>query len=349
MYKVLVVIVAILGALLGYFKENIGNTYKLNYNRMVMNLPINYNVHLDNKKYALGEKYLAEDMAIEFRKNGFEVELYTWEDTYSNKNFKEGFEFFMRDWPELKLPKYHDYVDEDRISVLYETIPYSVEEVKKMDIIFTSSPKRNKLYKDLGLNSYFTPQYTRLDKFYPSYDEKYKTKLLFIGNVWNIETYRKTVEYAIKNNINIDIYGKGWKDILDEKYHHLIKADQVLSKDLKYYYSSADIVFNDTREDMRENGFISNRIFDVTACGGFVISDYIKEVEDIYGDSIAMYKNEEEFVKLVEYYLSHPDERMEKAKRAHEITVKNFSAEVGIKNMSEILRKYAKKYEDANE
>ena len=37
--------------------------------------------------------------------------------TIYNKNFKEGFEFFMRDWPELKLPKYHDYVDINHILI----------------------------------------------------------------------------------------------------------------------------------------------------------------------------------------------------------------------------------------
>ncbi len=349
MYKILFVLITILGFGFGYFRENIGNPYALDYDKIVINLPINYNNHLENKTYGLGEKYLAEDMKVEFVKNGFEVELYTWEDTYSNKNFKEGFEFYMRDWPELKLPAYHDYIDNDRISVLYETVPYDVNDVKKMDIVFTSSSKRNKEYQRLGLNSYFTPQYTRLDKFYPAYDEKYKTKLLFIGNVWNTSLKRKTVEYAVRNNIEIDIYGRGWYEMIDEKYYHLIKGEQIVSDELKYYYSSADIVFNDTRQDMIDNGFISNRIFDVTACGGFIISDYIKEIEEIFGDSIPMYKTEEEFVKLIEYYLAHPEERMKKAKKAHEITIKNFGAEVGMKKMSDIMRKYAKKIEGVNE
>ncbi len=349
MYKILFILVAILGVGIGYLRNDIGNPYALDYNKIVMNLPINYNTHLDNKTYGLGEKYLAEDIKIEFIKNGFDVDIYTWEDTYSNKNFKEGFEFYMRGWPELKLKNYHEHIDRDRISVLYETIPYELEGVKNVDIVFTSSYKRNKLYKEMGLNSYFMPQYTRFDKFYPAYDEKYKTKLLFIGNNWHYDVVRKTILYSIKNNLEVDIYGKGWDNIIDEEHKHLLKGEQILPDDLKYYYSSADIVFNDTRQDMIDNGFISNRIFDVTACGGFLISDYIAEIEEIFGDSIVMYKNEEEFIKLTEYYLAHPEERKEKAQKAHEITMKNFGAETGIRKMSEILREYAKKYEGVNE
>jgi hypothetical protein len=349
MYKFVVVVVFLLGVIGGYFVKNIGNPYQLDYNKIVIDLPITHTHLLENKKYALGEKYLAEDLLKEFNKQGFEVKIYTWEDTYSNKNFGQGFDFIMRGWPELRLPKYHDFVDIDRISVLYETVPYSFEEAKNADIIFTGSLKKDKEYKEKGLNSYFVPQFTRLDKFYPAYKDEYKTKLLFIGNRWNQVLRRKTVDYAVRNNIDIDIYGGGWKDELGEEKQYLIKGEQVLNDELKYYYSSADIVFNDTREDMIEAGFISNRIFDVTASGGFIISDYIKEIEEIYGDSIPMYKTEEEFVELVEYYLAHPEERKIKAQKAHEITVKNYGATEIVKKMTSIMREYAKKYEGKND
>ena len=122
---------------------------------------------------------------------------------------------------------------------------------------------------------------------------------------------------------------------------HLVKGNQIDNDELKYYYSSADIVLNDTRGDMIEAGFISNRIFDVTACGGFLISDYIEGIEEIYGDAIPMYKTEEEFVELINYYLSHPEERKIKAQKAHEITMKNFGSKEIVSRMIEIMKGYA--------
>lgn len=342
-YSIVLVVLFVGAFCFGYFRNEIKDPYQLDYNKVVINLPITHSMYLSNKLFALGEKYLADDLMVEFQKSGFEVKEYAWEDTYSNRNYKEGFEFFMRAWPELRVPKYHDFVDEDRISVVYETIPYALEEVKNADIIFTGSLKKDKEYKKMGLNSYFVPQFTRLDKFYPAYKEEYKSKLLFVGNDWRMKgTIRKTIDYAMRNNIKIDIYGGGWDKVLSADKRHWIKAEQVANEVLKYYYSSADIVFNDTREDMIEAGFVSNRIFDATAAGAFVISDYIKEIEEIYGDSIVMYKNEKEFVELVNYYLEHPEERKEKAKRAHEITVERFGAEGTIKKMTDVMRAYAK-------
>ena len=327
----------------GYFRENIGNPYLLDYKRIAINLPIAYTKYLDDKTFALGEKYLADDLKVELERNGFEVRLFTWEDSYSNRNFKQGFELYMRNWPELELVNYHDFIDNDRISVLFETVPYKISEVKNADIIFTGSLKRDKEYKKMGLNSYFMPQFTRLDKFYNAPKDELKTKILFVGNDWSSGVMRKSIEYAIRNKIDIDVYGKGWNGILKGDDVKLVKGDQILNEDLKYYYSSADIVLNDTRADMIEAGYISNRIFDATACGAFVISDYIKEIEEIYGDSIVMYKSEEEFVKLINYYLEHEDERKEKAKRAQKITIERFGADKLVGKMAKIMREYVEK------
>ena len=98
---------------------------------------------------------------------------------------------------------------------------------------------------------------------------------------------------------------------------------------MRKHYSSAKIVLNDTREGMKEFGFISNRIFDATACETLIISDYMPEIEEIYGDTVPMYKTKEELISLVKYYLDDKNqaERKDKAKRAREITLKNFTSE----------------------
>ena len=330
----------------GFYFGKSKDPYRLDYNKIAVDAPVPLVKDFDNDEIVTGEKYLAKDLEAELEKFGFEVESFSWEDTYSNRNFGEGIEIVMRAWPELRLPIYHDFVDSDRIMVLYETVPYKIWEVKNADLVFTGSKTRNEMFNENGIKSYFVPQFTRADKFYPAYNEKYKSRLLFVGNKWPDKPNRKTVLYALRNGFDIDIYGNGWDEVLTDEFLGHVKKKQLKNEDLKYYYSSADIVFNDTREDMREKGFVSNRIFDVTACGGFLISDYVKEIEEIYGDSIPMYKNEEEFVELVNYYLANPQERKEKAKRAQKITIENFEAKVVIGKMAEILRQYVEDRKD---
>ncbi len=336
------------GVFAGWFCLPQANPYALNYKHIAINLPISHSAMLQMPLYPLGEKYLAEDIAFMMQKSGYEVKLYALEDTYSNRDFKEGYEFYMRFFPELQLPSYHHYFDKDRIAVLFETIPYTLDEVKNADIVLTGSLKKNREYREQGINSHFIPQFTRTDKFYFAPKENLKTKVLFIGNRWPDTETRKSVAYALKNNIDVDVYGAGWNEILTGDKAKLYKGAQVLGDELKYYYSSADIVLNDTREDMAKAGFISNRIFDVTACGGFVISDYISEIAEIYGDSVPMYKNSAEFKALIDYYLAHPEERKEKAARAQKITLERFSAEAVIKQIISVLEDYQRNREAGN-
>ena len=105
------------------------------------------------------------------------------------------------------------------------------------------------------------------------------------------------------------------------------------------YYASAKIVLNDHRREMKEAGFISNRIFDATASGALVISDYIPEIEKIYGDTVPMWQTEQELIELVKYYLApeHETERKEKADRAREITLKHFTAATVAKQFNDLI------------
>ena len=89
---------------------------------------------------------------------------------------------------------------------------------------------------------------------------------------------------------------------------------------------------------MKDFGFISNRIFDATACKAFVISDYMPEIEKLYGDSVPMYKNKAELLNLLDYYLKHPEERHQKAERAYEITLKYRSHHLAQEYWKSILR-----------
>ena len=152
--------------------------------------------------------------------------------------------------------------------------------------------------------------------------------MLFVGRN---APYRRSAQTALENNLPVTIYGPNWGDDA--------KDDFVNNNDLHKYYSSAKIVLNDSRYEMLTFGVISNRIFDATACGALVISDYMPEIEEIYGDSIPMWKTEKELVALIKYYLdpTHEDERLEKAQKAREITLKNFTAKQAAEKFEAII------------
>lgn len=200
---------------------------------------------------------------------------------------------------------------------------------KDYDAVIISSIKVYNDVKDkLNIPSYLITQFTNADKFYYDYDESVKSELLFVGNA---HFDRKSVAYSLKNNFPIDVYGEGHAP-------GVAKAKFVDNSILRKYYSSAKIVLNDTGQTMKNYGFVSNRIIDATACGAFVISDYMPEIAEIYGDSVPMWKNEKEFAALVKYYLAHPQQRQQKAKKAQQITLSNYTNKTIDKKFIEVLK-----------
>lgn len=56
------------------------------------------------------------------------------------------------------------------------------------------------------------------------------------------------------------------------------------------------------------------RILEAVACGAFVISEPRPELFAIFGDSMPTFTNSQELEELIRYYLTHPEERIAKAK-----------------------------------
>ena len=99
---------------------------------------------------------------------------------------------------------------------------------------------------------------------------------------------------------NLKIWGEGWEGILPEKFYGGMYYN---NEDLGELYASSLICLNDHHNDMRKNGFINPRIFDVLSSGGFCISDNLVGLEKILEDSVPSYKTPEELRSLIDYYI----------------------------------------------
>ncbi|HIO97420.1 MAG TPA: glycosyltransferase family 1 protein [Leucothrix sp.] len=114
------------------------------------------------------------------------------------------------------------------------------------------------------------------------------------------------------------MYGKNWKKLIPKKY---IKGDHIPNEQLYLHYGAADILLNDHWSDMRKHGFVSNRIFDGLACGAFIITDKVEGAGELEA-FLGTYETKSELLNTIEYYLNHPDERLEKSKKGMEYVLK---------------------------
>ncbi len=66
------------------------------------------------------------------------------------------------------------------------------------------------------------------------------------------------------------------------------------------------------------------RVFDVLACGGFLLTNYQSELADCFtiGSDLDCYTGEEELLDKTEYYLTHDAERREIAHNGLETVIK---------------------------
>ena len=105
---------------------------------------------------------------------------------------------------------------------------------------------------------------------------------------------------------DLAIWGTLWEGLIDTS--RLI-AEHVPNDELHRVYSSAGIVLNDHWEDMREHGYISNRVYDALACGALVLSDDVPGLTERFGEAVAVYRSREELHELIERLLADPAER----------------------------------------
>lgn len=114
---------------------------------------------------------------------------------------------------------------------------------------------------------------------------------------------RAAVTDSVAAGLHPAVYGQGWEGLIDPG---LVVADYAEEQDLPVVYSSAEVVLNDHWATMRHEGLVSNRIFDVLACGTAVVSDHLPEVEDLFGDLVPMWRTPDELGAIVAAIRSDP-------------------------------------------
>lgn len=102
--------------------------------------------------------------------------------------------------------------------------------------------------------------------------------MLFVGNTRRAR--RPIVELAAKAGLPLKIVGGGWEARVEPA---AILADHVDNADLPALYRSAGLVLNDHWSRMAQLGFLSNRLFDLTACGARWVSDPAADLVEVFG------------------------------------------------------------------
>ncbi len=108
----------------------------------------------------------------------------------------------------------------------------------------------------------------------------------------------------------------GWHTLLDDGFSIAPPLDYY--RELPFFYNACTVNFNATNLQM--GTAVNQRLFDVPACGGFLVTDHQESVEELFtvGKEIITYRDPTEIPDLIRYYLGHPSARDTVARRGRE-------------------------------
>jgi Glycosyl transferases group 1 len=132
------------------------------------------------------------------------------------------------------------------------------------------------------------------------------------------DVLRPIVADAVAAGLRPHIYGGGWRGLVDPE---LVVADHVDNDLLPTVYSSAGVVLTDHWGTMRAWGFVSNRLFDVLACGAPVISDPVEGLDELFDGTVLEYGTPAELRDLVDRVLADPAAARARSDRGRRIVV----------------------------
>jgi hypothetical protein len=127
-------------------------------------------------------------------------------------------------------------------------------------------------------------------------------ELLFVGNSRN--RHRPVLDALAGTSHDLAVYGGNWRpELLDPRF---LRGEWIANDVVHRAYATAAIVLNDHWPDMRDEGFISNRIYDVLASGGFVLTDPVAGLDAEFDGAVATWTDADDLRASIERYLADP-------------------------------------------
>jgi GT2 family glycosyltransferase len=174
------------------------------------------------------------------------------------------------------------------------------DEYDDYDIVASASRSHaEQLAATLGREVHYLPQATDSDTFKlgPTSPD-FADSVLYVGNArW---PHRRAPRWLARIGRNFDLYGKNWEGVPEARY---LRGDYIENREVPVAYRSAAVVVADHHGSMRTKGFVANRLFDVLASGGLVLSDDVAGLSELFGDLVPTYANPEQLDAQLERLL----------------------------------------------
>ncbi|MFA4911641.1 MAG: glycosyltransferase [Desulfobacteria bacterium] len=154
--------------------------------------------------------------------------------------------------------------------------------------------------------------------------------------------WRATLLYRLScietlKDFNPCIHGdKDWKKLLGNGYR--LGHSLNYYRELPVFYNACKVNFNATSLQMEQA--VNQRVFDVPACGGFLLTDHQGAIEELFdvGKEVVTYKDKDEIPELVRFYLNNPEARKAIAMRGRDRALKEHTYKHRLTTMIQVMK-----------
>jgi len=218
---------------------------------------------------------------------------------------------------------------------------------KKFTYVITTDKYSIDLYKGIGQSKVIRSQHGSFPSNNSFKEVNYKYNVSFIGTK---SSYRDWFINKLRSKgISCTCFGKGWENGIvnykemenifrDSKIN--LNIDNSVNYDLRVNFNHPKNLVEVLKSLIFKNRKIHSQIkarnFEIPVYGGFQLTDYVPGIEDYFriGEEILCYKDFEDALSLIQYFLLHNKER-EKIKRNSVIKARKLHTYKS--RMSEIL------------
>lgn len=168
------------------------------------------------------------------------------------------------------------------------------------------------------------------------YTDAYKNHFVDMLNRHISRMERKAVLEAVGDRYTLDLYtGSDTSEL---------KAKGIVNHGYADFYKEMPQIFNQSKINLNitsksiQSG-VPLRVFDIMACGGFVISNYQIELAELFenGKEVVMYESIPDLMNKIEYYLTHDEEREEIARNGYKKVQEQYRYEHCLKRIVDIV------------
>lgn len=237
-----------------------------------------------------------------------------------------------------KIPVIH--INPDQLT----TLEYQQIFVSPYDAYFTKDPFIVDFMKNkMGLNTYYFPEafnqrihcFNVDDSARKNLEKEIDIDVVCFGTMY---PYRaKMVEQLLGNGVDVKLFGTPDRRFSSERINHCFQNEFITGKRKAEVLLGSKIVFNNFHYAEIES--VNVKFFEIAGIGAFQICDYKQTLDEYTGvpSNKFTYKNINEAIELIRYYVNRQEERYELSKSQQKHFLENHTYDIRMRQLFDIL------------